>query len=74
MASSKSPIQIVGGILLAVRKTRILGAALVMSAFLVSTVLIFMSGNSKFGLISLVPVALTGVIIYQALSNKHNKP
>ncbi len=66
-------IQIVGGVLLALRKTRIFGAALVMSAFLVSTVLIFVSGNFKFGFISLVPVLLTAVIIYQTLRNKHFK-
>jgi len=40
------------------------------SPLLVSAVLIFMGSNMTFGLFSLVPVALTGVIIiYQGRKN-----
>ena len=65
-------IQIAGGLLLALKKTRMLGAILVMSALVVSTVLIFMTGNLTFGLFSFVPIALTGVIIYQVARITHN--
>jgi len=65
-------IQIAGGLLLALKKTRMLGAILVMSALVVSAALIFVGGDLQFGLFSLVPIALTGVIIYQAarITNK----
>lgn len=59
-------VQIVGGILLVPNKTRMLGAILVISALVVSTVLIFMGGDLAFGLVSVIPIALAGVIIYQA--------
>lgn len=58
-------IQIVGGVLLAVKKARLPGAILVTSAFAVSTGLVFMGGNFTFGLISIIPTALAGLIIYQ---------
>ena len=59
-------VQISGGILLVPGKTRIPGAVLVALAFVVSTVLIFVEGNLAFGLVSLFPVALACVIIYQS--------
>lgn len=63
-------IQIVGGILLAVPKTRMPGAILVGLAFVVSTALIFVGGNLAFGLISVIPVALTGVVVYLTVKSE----
>jgi hypothetical protein len=60
-------VQIVGGVLIAPNRTRMPGAILVTLGFVVSTVLIFMGGNVTFGLISLIPAALAGMIIYQTL-------
>jgi hypothetical protein len=60
-------IQIIGGVLMAPEKTRMPGAVLVTLGFVVSTVLIFIGGNVTFGLISVIPAALAGVISYKAL-------
>ncbi|MBT8050224.1 MAG: hypothetical protein KJN61_07435 [Gammaproteobacteria bacterium] len=58
-------VQILGGLLLVPGKTRIVGAVMAASAFAISAALIFMSGNLSFGLISILPVALAGIVIYQ---------
>ena len=63
-------VQIVGGVLLAIKKTRMSGAILVTSAFAVSTALLFMGGNVAFGWFSVIPIALGGLIVYQAASAK----
>lgn len=59
-------VQILGGLLLVPGKTRVVGAVIAASAFAVSAALIFMSGNLAFGLISLLPIALAGIVIYQS--------
>jgi hypothetical protein len=66
-------VQIIGGVLLVPKKTRMPGAILVALAFAVSTALIFMGGNFAFGLFSVIPIALAGVIIYQTARITHNK-
>ena len=66
-------VQIVGGVLLVPSKTRMFGAVLAASALVISTVLIFTGGNVVFGLLSTIPIALTGVIIYQSAKIAHNK-
>ena len=60
-------LQIIGGVLMAPKKTRMPGAVLVTLGFVVSTVLIFMGGNVTFGLISVIPAALAGMISYKTL-------
>ena len=67
-------VQIVGGVLIAPKRTRMPGAVLVASGFAVSAVLIFMGGNVTFGLVSLIPTALAAMIIYQTLRTTQNKP
>lgn len=66
-------VQILGGVLLVPRKTRLPGAVLATSALVVSTVLIFVGGNVTFGLVSILPVALACVIIYQSAGVTQNK-
>ena len=66
-------VQIVGGILLVLKKTRMPGAIMVTSAFVVSAVLVFMGGNLALGLFSLIPIALAALIIYQTAKITHNK-
>ena len=66
-------VQISGGILLVPRKTRMLGAVLATSALIASTVLIFIAGNLAFGLVSILPIALACVIIYQSARTPHKK-
>jgi len=63
-------IQITGGILLLIPKIRLLGAAVVLTGFMISAGLVFMSGNIKFGLISLVPVLITVFILYREWNSK----
>lgn len=59
-------VQILGGLLLIPRKTRRVGAVIAASAFVASTALILMGGNLAFGLISLLPIALAGIVVYQS--------
>ena len=66
-------VQILGGVLLVPKKTRLPGAILATSALVVSTVLIFVGGNLTFGLVSMLPIALAGVIIYQSARNTNSK-
>ena len=66
-------VQIVGGVLIAPKKTRMSGAVLVTLGFVVSTVLIFIGGNVAFGLFSVIPAALAGMIIYQTFGVTHSK-
>jgi hypothetical protein len=67
-------VQITGGVLIAPKTTRLPGAILVALGFAISAVLIFIGGNVVFGLFSLIPAALAGMIIYQALRTTQNKP
>lgn len=67
-------VQIAGGALLVPGKTRMVGAVLAASAFVVSAVLIFISGNLAFGLFSTVPIVLAGVIFYQTARASYTKP
>ena len=55
-------VQLMGGVLLAVKRWRLAGAILAGLAFLVSSIAIFVAGNTTFGLLSLIPVALTGFV------------
>ncbi len=61
-------VQVAGGALLLLPITRLLGAVIATIALLVSAVLVFMSGNHVFGMVSLVPVVLGGYVIQQAKS------
>ena len=65
-------VQISGGVLLVPRKTRLPGAVLATAALVVSTVLIFIAGNLTFALVSLLPIALACVIIYQTAKTTTN--
>jgi len=65
--------QIIGGVLLTPKKTRMIGAIIVTTALVVSTTLIFIGGNLAFGFFSVIPIALAGVIIFQTARITHNK-
>ena len=65
-------IQVLGGVLLVPPKTRMIGAVLATFALFVSAVLIFLNGNLQFALISLLPVLLGCVIIFQSVKATHN--
>lgn len=56
-------VQLVGGILIAIPKTRSVGALLVATTFLVSAVLLVLSGNIPIGLVTLLFVGLLGFVV-----------
>ena len=66
-------VQVAGGVLLVPAKTRIFGAVIATSAFVASTILIFAGGNLVFGLLSAIPIAFGGLIVYQSARISHNK-
>ncbi len=66
-------VQLVGGALLLLKKTRIVGAVLSVSAFVVSTILLFVGGKTALGWISLLPIALACVILYRSAHTSHNR-
>ncbi len=63
-------VQILGGILLLVLKTKLIGAIVSLIAFAASAILVFISGNTIFGLVSMIPVAILIFIVYKSLGNK----
>jgi len=58
-------VQMAGGVLLVPARTRLIGAVLAASAFVLSTILIFTGGDLVFGLVSTIPSVLSCVIVYQ---------
>ncbi len=60
-------VQLFGGILLVLPKTRIAGAILVAISFLISAVVLAMEGNVPVTIVTLVCVLLLGFIIQQSL-------
>ena len=59
-------IQVAGGVLLAISKTRKLGALVTIVGFAISTILIGMAGNLGFAAISLLPILVISFIFWQA--------
>ena len=59
--------QLAGGILLFWSRFRLAGALLAGLALFVSSAAIFSSGDSGFGLISLLPIVLSVIVIYAEL-------
>ncbi len=55
--------QLVGGVLLLVRKTRLLGAMIVAITFLISVVLLVKEGNVPFTIFTFVALIMLGVVI-----------
>ena len=63
-------VQILGGVLLAIQRTRILGSAVVAVTFLISAVLLAKAGNIPVAVVTTVCIALLGLVIQQ--SNSRN--
>jgi hypothetical protein len=62
MVSLLGIVQIAAGVTLAVPRSRFLGAVAVTIGFLISTIALFVAGNSAIGAVSLLPVLLAGYI------------
>ena len=56
-------VQLIAGVLLAVPKTRIIGALLVAVTFLISAAVLVLSANIRIALLTLVFTALLGFIV-----------
>ena len=65
-------VQVVGGVLIAIPKTVKWGSVVTLSAFALSTILIVLSGNYIFALISLLPILISLFIFRQASKITHN--
>ncbi len=60
--------QLLGGILLLVRRTRIVGAGVVATLFLGSAMMLVASGQLAFGLISLLPVGMAALAMKSSIA------
>jgi hypothetical protein len=56
-------VQLTGGVLLPFRKTRIVGAAIVATTFLISLVVLLMEGNILVSIATIVATLLLGVVM-----------
>jgi len=61
-------VQIVGGVLLAFRQTRFVGATIVAITFLISLAVLLMDGNIPVSIVTFVATLLLGVIMKQSWS------
>lgn len=66
-------IQLIGGALLVLRRTRVVGAIVVGITFLVSLVLLLMAENYPIAIVTLVCVVLLGFVIRQQVSKKYDR-
>ncbi|MDH3695535.1 MAG: DoxX family protein [Gammaproteobacteria bacterium] len=56
-------VQIIGGVLLVIPKTRFVGAVIVAITFLVSLIVLIMDGNTLFTIFTVIAMILLGVIM-----------
>ncbi|WP_293748083.1 DoxX family protein [uncultured Paraglaciecola sp.] len=61
-------IQLFGGALLAIPKTRVIGAAIIAITFLISAVILVMASNVPMAIVTLVCIVLLGFIIKQSVN------
>lgn len=66
--------QLIGGILLIIQKTRLLGATIVAVTFLISAVLLIMAGNIPFTIFTFVALFMLGLIVRQCLTKEQYDP
>ena len=59
-------VQLIGGLLLIFKKTRLAGAILVATTFLVSLVVLLMDGNIPVSIVTAIATLLSGVVIKQS--------
>lgn len=63
-------MQLLGGLLVAIRRTRVIGCMLVVVALLIMAFYIFIAGDTQSGLFALAIVLLVLVVAYQAVRAK----
>ena len=62
-------IQLLAGIMMAIPKTRIIGAIIVAITFLISATILFMDNNIPFAVVTLVFVIMLGYVVRQSLNS-----
>jgi len=62
-------VQLLGGLLLAIPKTRVVGAAIVAMTFFMSAAILVMAGNVIMAIVTLVCILLLGVVIKKSFSD-----
>ena len=62
-------VQLLSAVLLAMVRTRVIGAGMLAITLLVSTAVLFKSGDAQFALFSMLPVLLAGFVIYYHLKH-----
>lgn len=63
-------LQLIAGVMLIFKKTRMIGAALLGITLLLSSIVIFMAGEIVFGVVSLIPVLLTDLVVWFEIKAK----
>jgi len=66
-------VQVVGGLLMLIPKTRLFGALIAAAGFALSVALLMAAGNMAFAGVSLVPVLLAGFVAYQDMSARQTR-
>lgn len=66
--------QAVGAILTALPVTRLFGLIIIFLGFLLSAILVFVSGKLVFGMVSLLPVIVVAFLAYQLIQSTYNRP
>ena len=74
LTMSYGAVQILGGLLLIIPKTRFYGAIITAIAFAMSAVLLLVAGNIAFAGVSVVPVILAGFIANRGFTEKQCAP
>lgn len=59
-------VQLLGGLLMAVTKTRFIGAVIAAITFLISLVVLLMEGNIPVGIATMIATLLLGVVMKQS--------
>lgn len=59
-------VQIVGGVLLAIRKTRFIGAAVVAVTFIISLVVLLLEGNIPVSIVTAIATGLLGSVMMRS--------
>jgi hypothetical protein len=62
--------QLIGGVLLSVKKTRFIGAVLVAITFVVSAIVLTLAGNIPLTMVTLVAIIMLGAIMRQSFKSK----
>lgn len=59
-------VQIAGGVLLAIRKTRFIGAAVVALTFIISLVFLLLEGNIFVSIVTAIAICLLGLVMMKS--------